>query len=163
MGHSFGEMAALCGERMEVRPEGYAVDRKYPDVIYVPENAHFDLQQQRVSWPSAAGEQTIKLLPGRTYLRPSGYQLQMEKPSANRAWRLIGTLAEGIFCHKPCTVSGGGKSEISKSISDAILHGPVFVANFRQDCDQVDELLARDYSGRFRDSTRQDHRPLLSA
>ena len=62
----------------------------------------------------------------------------MEKPSANRAWRLIGTVAEGTLCHKPCTVSGGGKSEISKSISDAILHGPVFTADFKKDFDQVD-------------------------
>jgi phosphoenolpyruvate carboxykinase (diphosphate) len=162
MGHSFAEMVSLYGERMEVRPEGYAVDRKYLDIIYVPEKAHFDLQQQRVSWPSAGGQQTIKLLPGRTYIRPSGYQVHMEKPPANRAWRLIGTVAEGTFCHKPCTVSGGGKSEISKSISDAILHGPVFVANFKQDFDRVAELLNRDYSGRFKDQERQDHRPLLS-
>ena len=162
MGHSFTEMVSLYGEQMEVRPEGYAVDRKYPDIIYVPEKARFDLQEQRVSWPSQGGPRFIKLLPGRTYIRPSGYQVHMEKPPGNRTWRLIGTVAEGTFCHKPCTVSGGGKSEISKPISDAILHGPVFVANFKQDFDQVAELLNRDYSGRFKDTARQDHRPLLS-
>src|SRR5262249_18471228 len=81
MGHSFAEMVALCGNQMELRIEGYAVDRKYPDIIYVPENAHFDPQQQRISWPNAGGQQTIKLLPGRTYLRPSGYQIEMEKPA----------------------------------------------------------------------------------
>jgi hypothetical protein len=162
MGHSFTEMVSLYGERMDVKPEGYALDKKYPNIIYVPEKAHFDLQQQRVFWPSSQGDRTIKLLPGRTYIRPSGYQVHMEKPPANRAWRLIGTVAEGTFCHKPCTVSGGGKSEISKQISDAILHGPVFVADFKQDCDRVAELLNRDYSGRFKDKERQDHRPLLS-
>ena len=36
------------------------------------------------------------------------------------------------FCHKPCTVSGGGKSEISKSLVDAILYGPIFVARLRR-------------------------------
>lgn len=162
MGHSFTEAVALYGDRMELQPEGHAVDRTYPDIIYVPQNARFDLQQQRVSWGGANGEQAIKLLPGRTYLRPSGYHVHMDKPPGNRAWRLIGTVAEGTFCHKPCTVSGGGKSEISKSIEDAILQGPVFVANFKQDFDQVDELLNRDYSGRFKDKTRQDNRPLLS-
>jgi len=60
-------------------------------------------------------------------------------------------------------VSGGGKSEISKSIQDAILHGPVFVANFKQDFDQVNELLNRDYSGRFKAQERLDQRLLLSA
>ena len=163
MGHSFTEMLSLYGSRMEMRPEGYAVDREYADILYVPETADFDLQQQRVSWQGATGPQSIKLLPGLTYFRPSGYQVHMEQPTANRASRLIGTVGEGTFCHKPCTVSGGGKSEISKSISDAILHGPVFVANFKRDFDQVDELLTHDYSGRFKDSTRQDHRPLLSA
>jgi hypothetical protein len=86
----------------------------------------------------------------------------MEKPAANRAWRLIGTVAEGTFCHKPCTVSGGGKSEISKPITDAILHGPVFVASFREDMEQVNGLLERDYSLRFNDKSKEDHRPLLS-
>jgi len=162
MGHSFLEVISLYGEYMDLQPEGHALDRKFPDIIYVPENAHFDLQQQRVSWPAKGAEQNIKLLPGRTYMRPSGYQVHLEKPSANRAWRLIGTVAEGTFCHKPCTVSGGGKSEISKSISDAILHGPVFVADFKKDFEQVNALLKHDYSGRFKDKARQDQRLLLS-
>ena len=113
--------------------------------------------------PVLSGEQWIKLLPGRTYVRPSGYQVRMEKPPMNKAWRLIGTVAEGTFCHKPCTVSGGGKSEISKPITDAILYGPVFVANFKDDFDQVEALLNRDYSGRFKSQERRDNRPLLSA
>ena len=68
------------------------------------------------------------------------------------------------MCHKPCTVSGGGKSEISKSISDAIIHGPVFTADFKKDCDQVEALLSRDYSDRFKDPAKAgtDQRPILS-
>jgi len=72
-------------------------------------------------------------------------------------------LAEGLLCHKPCTVSGGGKSEISKPITDAILVGPVFVADFQKDFDQVAELLARDYSARHRDPARTDRRSIMSA
>jgi phosphoenolpyruvate carboxykinase (diphosphate) len=67
------------------------------------------------------GRSTIPLQPGITYVLPSGYKVEMVKPSAGMRWRLIGTTAEGTFCHKPCTVSGGGKSEISKSISDAMI------------------------------------------
>src|SRR4029077_21167517 len=144
-------------------PEGYAIDKQYPDIIYVPEDASFDLDKQKVWWPGGKTERSIKLLPDKTYVRPSGYKLRMEKPAANRSWRLIGTLAEGILCHKPCTVSGGGKSEISKPISDAILVGPVFVADFKKDFDQVAELLFRDYSSRFKDPARTDHRPILSS
>src|SRR6185436_12435189 len=112
-----------------------------------PEHSNFDLHQQRVSW-SQAGLHSIKLLPEKTYVRPSGYKVRMEKPDG-RAWRLIGTVAEGTLCHKPSTVSGGGKSEISKPISDAIIQGPVFVANFKKDFQRVAELLRHDYSKRF--------------
>ena len=163
-GHSFEEVLQLAGPGLEARPEGYAVDKKHPDIIYVPADVRFDLRKQTVSWPSASGERAIKLLADKVYVRPSGYRVRMEKPSLNHAWRLIGTVAEGVLCHKPCTVSGGGKSEISKSISDAIIHGPVFTADFKKDCDQVETLLARDYSDRFKDPAKAgtDKRPVLS-
>ena len=162
-GHSFEDAAAMFADVMELKPEGYAVDRKFADIFYVPEDASFDLRTQVVTWANERGPQSVKLLAGHTYVRPSGYKVQMEKPG-NRAWRLVGTRGEGTFCHKPCTVSGGGKSEISKSLSDAILQGPVFVANFKHDFDTVAALLERDYSQRFRDPERNgtDTRTLLS-
>jgi len=85
-----------------------------------------------------------------------------DKHPATGTWRLIGTVAEGTLCHKPSTVSGGGKSEISKPITDAIIQGPVFVADFKNDFDRVAELLARDYSDRFNDPARTDRRAILS-
>ncbi|MGO8674232.1 MAG: hypothetical protein ACLQVX_00025 [Limisphaerales bacterium] len=95
-------------------------------------------------------------------VRPSGYKVRMERPKDNRSWRLVGTVGEGTLFHKPCTVSGGGKSEISKPITDAVLTGPVFVADFKKDFDQVAELIARDYSGRFKNPARVDRRSILS-
>jgi len=86
----------------------------------------------------------------------------MEKPGDNRSWRLVGTAAEGTLCHKPSTVSGGGKSEISRPITDALLSGPAFIADLKKDFDQVAELIARDYNGRFNDLARVDQRPILS-
>jgi hypothetical protein len=163
LGHSFAELVSVYRNCIDVKPEGYAVDKRHPDILYVPEDAHFDLHKQRVSWQGGASGRSIKLLPGKTYVRPSGYKVRMEQPAENRAWRLVGTVAEGILCHKPCTVSGGGKSEISKPITDAILTGPIFVADFKRDFDQVAELIARDYSIRFRDPAKTDQRPILSA
>jgi len=162
-GHNFNEMAALFGDLMEVQPGGYAIDRKYPEIIYVHENAHFDLKTQSVSWTNETGDHSIRLSPEKTYIRPSGYKVRMEKPPGyGRQWRLVGTVAEGTFCHKPSTVSGGGKSEISKPITDAILTGPVFVADLKRDFDRVEELINRDYSDRFVDKSRVDQRPILS-
>ena len=64
-------------------------------------------------------------------------------------WRLVGTVPEGTLCHKPCTVSGGGKSEISKPIADAMFAGPVFVSDLTRDLDAVAAILECDYTKRF--------------
>jgi len=165
LGHSYPEVLEVYGGMMERQPEGHAVDKRHPTIIYVPENVQFDLAEQTVSWPSQQGIKSIRLEAGKTYVRPSGYKVHMEKAPGAKAWRLVGTVAEGLVCHKPCTVSGGGKSEISKAITDAIIQGPVFVADFQQDFDRVEGLINRDYSDRFREGHREnrDSRPLLGA
>jgi len=160
----FAGAMELLGEAVERREEGYAVDRVFADIFYVPENAKFQLLEQRVSWEHEGRTHEIPLRLEHRYVLPCGYKIHMEKPPAGRAWRLIGTMAEGTLCHKPCTVSGGGKSEISKPISDAILQGPIFVADFRSDFDRVDELIRRDYANRYADPARngKDERAILS-
>ncbi len=164
MGHTFKEVRELYGEAIDFQPEGYGVDKQFPDILYVPENVEFDLHKKTVQWTNEAGTQTLKLLADKTYVRPSGYKVRIEKPPGGRAWRLVGTVAEGLFCHKPCTVSGGGKSEISKPISDAIIQGPVFVADFEKDFQEVEKLINHDYSNRFRDESKHgsDQRPVLN-
>jgi hypothetical protein len=39
----------MFGDLMEVQKEGYAVDKKYPFIHYVPENARFNLMQQSIT------------------------------------------------------------------------------------------------------------------
>jgi hypothetical protein len=163
MGHSFAEVAASYGRLIDLKPDGYGVDKKFPEIIYVPHDTHFDLHTQRVSWEQEGVERSIKLQPDKTYVRPSGYKIRMEKPpGVGRQWRLVGTVAEGTLCHKPSTVSGGGKSEISKPITDAVLTGPVFVADLKTDFDRVVELIDHDYSNRFLDRAKADQRPVLA-
>ena len=163
-GHSFAEVARRYASLIQVKKEGYAVDRKYPTILYVPEDVVFDLNAQTVTWTRGKKPQSLPLMAGRTYVRPSGYKVHIEQPPAHSAWHLVGTVAEGTLCHKPCTVSGGGKSEISKAISDAILPGPVFVADFDQDMDKVAALIAKDCSNRFQDAARNgaDQRAVLN-
>ncbi|WP_404424526.1 hypothetical protein [Nibricoccus sp. IMCC34717] len=164
--YSYEEALAKLGDRFDAKPEGYAVDKQRADVLLVPEKSSFNLRKQTVSWALADGKtSTIKLLAGKTYVRPSGYRVHMEPiEGARSAWRLVGTVPEGSLCHKPCTVSGGGKSEISKAISYAILPGHVFVADFDKDFDLVEEILKRDFSNRFRDAALngKDFRLILS-
>lgn len=164
-GYTVAAVLAREPQDWTLQAEGHAFSATIVDTILVPEVSHFDLRKQRISWKDAAGgERQIKLLAGKAYVRPSGYRVHMEPVRGEPGqWRLVGTVAETTLCHKPCTVSGGGKSEISKAISDAILPGHVFVADIERDMDNVTALLARDYSDRFRDDRAgKDKRPVLS-
>ncbi len=161
---SFGEMTEMYSSFMKPSPEGYAIDQNYPDIIYLPEDASFNMLEQKITWNSDAGKKSVRLDPSCTYLLPSGYKIRMEKDSMAPSWRLIGSVAEGTFCHKPCTVSGGGKSEISKSINDAIIYGPFFTADFENDLKKVQEIIDKDYNKIFRDDkeNQRPNRALLS-
>ncbi|MGD2112229.1 MAG: hypothetical protein PVI50_02500, partial [Gammaproteobacteria bacterium] len=105
-GYSFEDMAGRYSELMELHPEGYAVDRRYPQIIYLPQKIRMDLNAQSISWEREGALQTIRLQPGRIYMQPNGYRIEMEKHPGAPSWRLVGTEAEGTFCHKPSTVSG---------------------------------------------------------
>lgn len=147
---TFADVARDYASLMHVQPEGYAIDATHPTVIYVSEDARFTVSDQRISWHVNSVHHDIPLRPGYVYITPSGYKVRLEKHPAAPSWRLIGTLFEGVFCHKPCTVSGGGKSEISKSIADYLLHGPVFVADAEDDLNRVQEIFDRNYSDRWK-------------
>lgn len=162
-GHTFTRLCEQLAPHIEIKPEGYAIDTHFQDIIYIPENTHFDIQRQSVYWEKDKTSQSIKLLAGKTYIYPSGFKVHMEKHPHAPSWRLIGTLGEGTFCHKPSTVSGGGKSEISKSIASSIISGPTFVGDFEEDIKQVENIFAHDFSTRFLDSDTHDHRTLLSS
>lgn len=148
-GYSFEDTVAHFGELMHVQPEGYGIDKRHPEVIYLPQDMRMDIPSQTISWMKDGEKRTLKLRPNRTYIQPDGYKIIMQKHPGAPSWRLLGADAEGTFCHKPCTVSGGGKSEISKSLNDAVINGPLFVANLEHDLDTVEDILRRDYTGRF--------------
>jgi hypothetical protein len=137
----------LLGDRIELRPERYAVDRTYPNIFYVPENADFLVREGCVRWPlPGGGTHSLVLRGGEIYVLPWGTKIRLEKQPGGTAWRLIASRADGVLCHKPCTVSGGGKSEISKSIGGIILKGPVFVNDYHRDIAEVAEIVKKDFS-----------------
>ena len=150
----FSELVELLGDRIEVFDDGWARDKKYPDVIYVDQDSYFSLKTQTVTWEKNGEQKSIKLLPHITYISPAGYKVEMARPHESRRWRLVGTVEEGMYCHKPATVSGGGKSEISKDISDAIIHGPSIVADFKKDIALVEEIINKNYGSRNKDPSQ---------
>jgi hypothetical protein len=161
--HRFGEAVELLGERVTVHESGYATDNVYSELHYVPEDADFDIKKQAVTWARGDAEASLKLLPNHVYILPNGYKVRMAKHPAAPSWRLVGTMPEGTFCHKPCTVSGGGKSEISKSLSDAVLYGPILVQNVEEDLALVDAIFKKDFSDSLSSHGRGGKsRPILS-
>ena len=164
LGYTFEEVKMHYHNYMEIMPEGYGVDREFPQVIYIPENIEVDLQNTFIKWLNDNEEVKIKIKPNHVYIMPNGDKIQMERHPKAPTWKLIGTDAEGTFCHKPCTVSGGGKSEISKSIENAIIYGTYFVNDLESDLDQVEAILKYDYRSRWKEYPERTRpsRPILS-
>lgn len=162
--YRFGDVAEQYGEMMSLQPEGYGIDNEYEDIVYLPEDARIDLRQQNITWNRSDEPQEIRLQPDRTYVMPSGYSVEMHRPQAGTRWRLVGTYPEGTFCHKPCTVSGGGKSEISKPITDSMIAGSIVTYDFENDFDRVEEIINRDFGDRYQNPREPGRasRPLLS-
>ncbi len=159
-GYDFNDVAMQYGDVIDVLPEGYGIDKRYPQLIYVPQDLRMDLNAQTITWNKGRNKHVIRLQPDRVYMQPNGYKIEMEKHPDVDTWYLVGTDPEGTFCHKPCTVSGGGKSEISKSIEDAILYNPLFVNDLQQDFDSVQDIFDKDFTGRFKPGhEHEDHDP----
>jgi hypothetical protein len=150
-------------DRFALQPEGHALDVQQPHIILVPGDATYSLRNLTVSWEGPQGRRTIPMRSDRVYLGPDGYRVHMAQRLADRTqWSLIGTSPISTSCHKPSTVSGGGKSEISKAISDAFIYANAYIPEFEHDMQAVADLIARDFSDRFSDPGRAaDHRPLL--
>lgn len=161
----FVEAMRWLADRAEIRPEGYGIDRQHPDILYVPENAEFNVREGCVKWQRQDGQTHQLILRAcETYMLPWGTKIRLEKQMGGTAWRLVASRADPTLCHKPCTVSGGGKSELSKSIGSITLRGPVFVTDFERDIEQVADILRKDFSTIYK-QTRSEHRtkrPILS-
>jgi len=164
--YRLADVVARDPDRFDPQPAGHALDRLCPEITLVPGGAHFSMRSRTITWTNPDGlTGSIPLAAGRVYVAPNGDQVRLSRLIANPSqWTLVGTVATSTTCHKPSTVSGGGKSEISKAISDAFVVGHVFVADFSADMEAVAIILDKDFSSRFADPARNgtDFRPLLS-
>jgi hypothetical protein len=160
----YSNAVQLLGDLVEPMPEGYAKDQRFSDIYYVPEESVFHVLDGTIAWQNGDAEQRLTLRKDATYFLPNGFRIRLEKQTGGTAWRLVGARPRGTLVHKPCTVSGGGKSEISKSIANALLKGPVFVKDYHRDMDQVAEIFDRDFSLIYRRRIPDaiTRRPILS-
>lgn len=164
--HPLSEVLERDPERFAAQPEGHALDLEQPHIVLVPANPSYSMRTMTVSWTGDDGDRrSIPLRADKTYLSPNGYRVRvLRQPHDPTSWSLIGTVPTATSCHKPATVSGGGKSEISKAITDAFVFGSAFVSDFDTDMDAVEAILDHDFSRRFLDPARHgtDLRPILS-
>jgi hypothetical protein len=159
--HGFENTLHCCAGSLHMR-DGFAVDARFANVIYVPEYANFRLRDLSIAWENDGRGIKIPIEFGNVYVLPSGYRVHLEKPDARGGrWKMIGTVPNGLFCYKPSTVSGGGKSEIAKSVQNFISSGPTIVYDYETDCKLAKEIIAKDYSKRFRSETQTDSRSIL--
>jgi len=161
---TFEEVKSLLGDRIETKPENYAVDKKYPNIIYIPEAAYINTNNNNITWTYNNKEQKLLLAPDKTYVHPTGNKFKLEKHNSVALWRIVNTSPEGVFCHKPCTVSGGGKSEISKSMQNAITYNAFNIQEINEDFKKADEIIEYNYSTRWKnyDPTLEPSRSFLS-
>jgi hypothetical protein len=164
--YTLAEVLERDPERFAAQPEGHALDTEQSHIVLVPANAYYSLRNLTATWTNPNGsEESIPLRAGKHYLSPNGYRVHMAQIAADRTqWSLIGTAPRVTSCHKPSTVSGGGKSEISKAITDAFIFGNAYAPNVEQDMDEVAKILDGDFSHRFADPAANgiDHRSILA-
>ena len=152
--------------RFEVREDGSAVAVADPTVVLVPAGAHYSMRSQTITWTGPDGQEaSIPLLVGNTYVAPNGYRVHAKHREGDATqWHLVGTAPWSTQAHKPATVSGGGKSEISKSLLDAFVFGEAYVGDVDEDFDTVQSILDGNYADRFVDPANKsnNHRSILS-
>ncbi|WP_291801038.1 hypothetical protein, partial [Lutibacter sp.] len=145
----FEDVKTLLGDRIDVKKSNYAIDKKYPDIVYIPESAYINTSTNSITWQHNNEDQKLILSPHKTYVHPTGNKFSLEKHHTISLWRIVNTSPEGIFCHKPCTVSGGGKSEISKSMQNAITYSAFNIQDIDEDFKKADEIIEYNYSTRW--------------
>ena len=152
--------------RFELREDGSAIAIDDPTVVLVPAGAHYSMRNQTITWTrSDDQEASIPLLAGNTYVAPNGYRVHAKHREGDATqWHLVGTAPWSTQAHKPATVSGGGKSEISKSLLDAFVFGEAYVGDVDEDFDTVQKILDGNYADRFVDPANKsnNHRSILS-
>ncbi len=163
---TMAEVLAREPHRFAAQPEGHALDTQVPGIVLVPGGTQVDMSTMTVSWPAEdGGTSSIPLRARTAYLSTGGYRVELSQAPYDRTvWTLVSTAPVATSFHKPATVSGGGKSEVSKAIRDAFIYEDAYVEDFDEDMDKVEAVLGRDYSRRFRDPARNgvDRRSILS-
>jgi len=67
-GYDFDDMTYHYGAMMNIQPEGYAIEKRFPDIIYVPQDQRMNLNSQKITLLKNGQTHAIRLRPGKIYI-----------------------------------------------------------------------------------------------
>lgn len=155
----------VLGSEVTVDPaSGAATDRHFPKIRYVPWGTEVSIHPEhgsKVSWSYRGKRQERAFDFEGVLIYPDGSRVHAERGKRTDEWHLIRTWPRGTLIER-VAVSGGGKSELSKPLSNAVTVESLRVSDPEAAFATVREVLARDYSARFREPPkRTDRRTFL--
>ena len=89
--YAFEEAKKLLADRIDLQKGNYAIDKKYPDIVYIPENADINVETSSVTWTYKNNAYSLKLSPQKVYVHPTGHKFQLVKHPTQAMWRIIDT------------------------------------------------------------------------
>ena len=90
--HGAGTVRATGHTLAEVLDD---LDRQFPGIIYVPENAEFSVLESCIKWQRPNGEShQLTLRADEIYVLPWGTKIRLEKQIDGTAWRLVASRAD---------------------------------------------------------------------
>jgi hypothetical protein len=92
----YADAIGLLADLAEPRPEGYASDRRFSDIYYVPEDAVFHVLDGTITWRKGDWDEGLMLRKDATYFLPNGFRIRLEKQTGGR--RPIASADRGETC-----------------------------------------------------------------
>ncbi len=90
----YDDALCLLGDLVEARPEGYAHDKRFSDIFYVPEDSVFHVLDGTIAWRHGDRDEQLTLRDDATYFLPNGFRIRLEKQEPeSAAWQLSGSAA----------------------------------------------------------------------
>ena len=144
------------GDRVELKPEGYAVDRTIPTSSTSRKTPTSASAKAASRWPHRDGHaQARTLRAGETYVLPWGTKIRLEKQTGGTAWRLVGSAPTALSATSPAPSPAAANREISKSHRAASSSkARSSSATISSDIDQVAEILNKDFSSIYKKPAR---------
>ena len=154
---SLADVARDDPETVELRPEGYAIDRLFPDLVYIPGDARASIAQLQVWWTHQGRECRIPLVAREDLHDPLGVQAPAGKTFRRRELAADRYGRRGALLPQALHGQWRGQERDLQEPRDYMIYGPIFVADVDKDFDLVQQIFDRDYADRWKPGREPDY------